>query len=117
MLEGFTNLTHVNEQVKQDEDFSTLDGLKTDGKNLLEMAIAQGVREDADIVIATSPACDRCLAAVKCGDDFAVLDDEWIDTLLSKYTADDIYKSDAIVRCLLICELAAISKEENKDLI
>ena len=107
MLEGFTNLTHVNEQVKQDGDFSTLDGLKPDVKGLLEMAIAQGVREDADIVIATSPACDRCFVATRSGEDFVMLGDERIDALLSEYAADDIYKGDAIVRCILICELAA----------
>lgn len=109
MLEGFTSLTHVNDQVKQDGDFPTLGSLSMDDSSILDMAIAQGKREDADIVIASSPACDRVAVAVRRGDEFVRLGDSEVDEKLAGYAAGEegVYKEDAIIRSLLICEMVA----------
>ncbi len=112
MLEGFTNLTHVNEQVKQDGSFPTLNSLSLDDDRALDMAIAQGKLEGADIVLASSPVCEKIAVAVRQGDVFVRVSDEQIMKLMKEYSggSDDAYEKDAVVQSLLVCEMAAEGK-------
>nr|WP_095532671.1 phospho-sugar mutase [Domibacillus epiphyticus] len=70
---GYKNVTVVAEQEQPDANFSTVKSPNPEEKAAFELAIRDGQKVDADILIATDPDADRLGVAVKDGDGGYVL--------------------------------------------
>lgn len=64
-LFGFENIIIVKEQAVADGNFPTVKSPNPEEKDALELAIAEAVKYDADIVLATDPDADRVGIAIK----------------------------------------------------
>ena len=64
---GYQNVTVVAEQEQPDANFSTVKSPNPEEKAAFELAIRDGQKVDADILIATDPDADRLGVAVKDG--------------------------------------------------
>ncbi|MBB2480516.1 phospho-sugar mutase [Bacillus sp. APMAM] len=62
---GYQNVFVVAEQEKPDPEFSTVASPNPEEKAAFELAIEYGIKQDADILIATDPDADRLGVAVK----------------------------------------------------
>lgn len=61
---GFTNISTVAEQMVIDGDFPTVESPNPEERTTMKLAIEQGMREGASIVMATDPDADRIGIAV-----------------------------------------------------
>lgn len=62
---GFHNVVVVPEQEKPDPDFTTIGYPNPEDVKAFDYSIALGKKEDADILLATDPDCDRVAIMVK----------------------------------------------------
>ena len=62
---GYHNITVVKEQEKPDGNFPTCPFPNPEVKDAMKLGIEYAQKEDADLLIATDPDCDRCGIAVK----------------------------------------------------
>ncbi|PLS17641.1 phosphoglucomutase [Bacillus sp. M6-12] len=62
---GYTNVSIVKEQELPDPEFSTVSSPNPEEHAAFELAIKQGLQENADVLIATDPDADRLGIAVK----------------------------------------------------
>jgi len=62
---GFTNVFVVEEQIKPDPDFSTVESPNPEYPSAFELAIKLGQKVNAEILIATDPDADRIGLAVR----------------------------------------------------
>ena len=62
---GFTNITMVKEQEMPDGNFPTCPFPNPEIREAMELGIEYARRENADLLLATDPDCDRCGIAVK----------------------------------------------------
>ncbi|WP_058308760.1 phospho-sugar mutase [Gracilibacillus massiliensis] len=84
---GFENVEVVEEQAKPDPEFSTVSSPNPEEHQAFEMAIAEGKKKDADILIGTDPDADRLGVAVKDGKgSYQVLTGNQLGSLLLDYT-------------------------------
>ncbi|SHM64244.1 phospho-sugar mutase [Gracilibacillus kekensis] len=84
---GFDSVDVVEEQAKPDPEFSTVSSPNPEEHQAFEMAIAQGKKKDADILIGTDPDADRLGVAVKDGKgSYQVLTGNQLGSLLLDYT-------------------------------
>ena len=111
LTEGFTSLTHVNAQTITDGNFPTVYSPNPEDKKALEMGIAQGLKEDADIVLGTDPDCDRVGIAVKHNGQFVLMTGNQVGALLMDYvlSTTDLEKINkpAVVKTVVTSELGA----------
>ncbi|MCD8173267.1 MAG: phospho-sugar mutase [Alistipes sp.] len=70
---GFNNVSMVPEQSVLDGDFPTVVSPNPEERATMQMAIDQGVRENADIIVATDPDADRLAVAMPDGQGNIVL--------------------------------------------
>lgn len=64
---GFTNVIVVPEQENPDPDFTTVGYPNPEDIKAFNYAVALGKKENADIIIATDPDCDRVASMVRSG--------------------------------------------------
>ena len=110
LSEGFTSLTHVNAQTITDGNFPTVFSPNPEDKKALEMGIAQGLREKADLVLGTDPDCDRVGIAVKHNGQFVLMTGNQVGALLMKYLLESTDLSGlkpAAVKTVVTSELGA----------
>ena len=111
LLEGFSDLTHVNAQTISDGNFPTVYSPNPEDKKALEMGIAQALKEDADIVLGTDPDCDRVGIAVKHNDQYVLMTGNQVGALLMDYvlttTEVESIKKPAVVKTVVTSELGA----------
>ena len=83
---GFRNIGTVAEQMVLDGDFPTVASPNPEERDTMNMAIEQGIREGADIVLATDPDADRIGIAVPDEDgNFVLLNGNQTCVLLTYY--------------------------------
>lgn len=83
---GFKNVHVVEEQAKPDPEFSTVVSPNPEEHQAFTMAIEQGLKHDADILIGTDPDADRLGVAVKDGKgSYRVLTGNQLGTLMLDY--------------------------------
>lgn len=70
---GYTNITVVKEQEQPDGNFPTCPYPNPEIREAMKLGIEYARKNDADLLLATDPDCDRCGIAVKDGDDFKLL--------------------------------------------
>ena len=91
---GYTNVTVVEEQRKPDGHFPTCPFPNPEVREAMELGISYAKKNDADLLIATDPDCDRVGIAVKNGSDFTLLSGNQTGVLLFNF----------------ICELRTLNK-------
>ena len=84
---GLTNISIVKEQEMPDGNFPTCPYPNPEIKEAMALGLAQVKKENADILIATDPDCDRVGIAVKEGDDYVMLTGNQVGILLVDYIA------------------------------
>jgi len=62
---GFSNLHLVEEQSDGDSEFSTVESPNPEDREAFDLALKLAEEEEADLVIATDPDCDRMAPAVR----------------------------------------------------
>ncbi len=79
------SVTTVPEQREPDGNFPTVESPNPEEASALEMALALGRKEKADLVMATDPDSDRLGIAVPDGDDFRLVTGNQLGVLLVDY--------------------------------
>ena len=82
---GVTELHVVAEQSMPDGNFATCPYPNPEKAEALKLALELAAKENADIVIANDPDCDRLGVAVKCGDAYKQLSGNEVGVLLTDY--------------------------------
>ena len=62
---GFENLNVVEEQADGDSDFSTVESPNPEERSAFKLALDLAEKENADVIMATDPDCDRMAPAVR----------------------------------------------------
>lgn len=70
---GYENITVVKEQGQPDGNFPTCPYPNPEIREAMELGIKYAKENNADLLLATDPDCDRCGVAVKDGDDYKLL--------------------------------------------
>ena len=84
-LFGFDQVSVVPSQCEPDGDFPTVKFPNPEDPEALALAIAQAKEENADLVLATDPDCDRIGIAVRAPEGFVRLNGNEIKVLLVDY--------------------------------
>ncbi len=79
---GFENVVVVKEQEQPDGNFPTCPYPNPEIREAMELGIQTAKRENADLLIATDPDCDRVGIAVRYQDDFRLLSGNEVGVLL-----------------------------------
>ncbi|SFM17942.1 alpha-phosphoglucomutase [Gracilibacillus orientalis] len=120
---GYDHVHVVKEQAKPDPEFSTVQSPNPEEHQAFEMAIEQGKKVDADILIGTDPDADRLGVAVKDGDgSYQVLTGNQLGSLLLDYTLshsnDKELKNGQFIKTIVTTELGrAIASHYGVDTI
>ena len=85
---GYTNVTVVEEQRKPDGHFLTCPFPNPEVREAMELGISYAKKNDADLLIATDPDCDRVGTAVKNGNDFTLLSGNQTGVLLFNFICE-----------------------------
>ena len=85
---GYSNITVVKEQEKPDGNFPTCPYPNPEIRQAMELGIEYARKNDADILIASDPDCDRVGVAIKDQDDFTILNGNQIGVLLFNYICE-----------------------------
>lgn len=82
---GYKNVIVVEEQRLPDGNFTTCPYPNPEVREAMQLGIEYAKKNDADLLIATDPDCDRVGIAVKNGDDFVLLSGNQTGVLLVDY--------------------------------
>ena len=82
---GFKNVFVVPEQEAPDGNFPTVGYPNPEAREAFECALKLANKEDADIVIATDPDCDRVGVAIKHAGDYMLLNGNQTGVILTEY--------------------------------
>lgn len=111
LLDGFTQIDAVAEQVIADGDFPTVVSPNPEDRRALELGIEQAKRIDADIVLGTDPDSDRVGIAIKTNDGYQLMTGNQVGALLMnfilRHTDISRYQHPAVVKTVVTSELGA----------
>ncbi|NLV89781.1 MAG: phospho-sugar mutase [Tissierellia bacterium] len=112
---GFTNVIVVPEQENPDPDFTTVGYPNPEDVKAFDYAIALGKKENADVIIATDPDCDRVAAMVRDKDkEFKFINGNQMGVLLVNYILSQRKKNNnlpangAIVKSIVTGDLSKL---------
>ena len=89
---GYTNIITVKEQESPDGNFSTCPYPNPEIKEAMSLGMECAKKNNADILIATDPDCDRVGVAVKDNDDYKILSGNDVGVLLFNYICEQKLK-------------------------
>lgn len=96
---GFKNVLVVPEQENPDPNFTTAEYPNPEDPKAFEYSIELGKREDADILVATDPDCDRVAMMVKnLTGDYEFFNGNKIGALLTHYILSSRYNNGTLSR-------------------
>ena len=111
---GFTNISTVAEQMVIDGNFPTVESPNPEERTTMRMAIEQGIREGAEIVMAPDPDSDRIGIAVPDGNgNYVLLNGNQTCVLLTYYICrrwNDLGRLDGhqfVVKTIVTSEMVA----------
>lgn len=122
---GFKNIIVVPEQENPDPDFTTIGYPNPEDVKAFDYAEKLGKKEDADLLLATDPDCDRVAVMVKEDDgEYKFINGNQMGALLVHYILsqrqekNDIPEDGVIVKSIVTGNLSkAIAKKYNVDTI
>lgn len=120
---GFKHVLVVKEEELPDPNFAGINYPNPEDKKALERGIELAKKEDADLVIATDPDCDRVGLAVKTkGGDYELLTGNQIGALLVNYVLGNLkeknklQKNTTIIKTIVTSEFGAkVAKSYGVD--
>ncbi len=121
-LAGFTQINVVEEQARQDGNFTTVMMPNPEDERAFDLAISYARRKNADIILGTDPGCEKVGLLVKSGDGYSYIGNDKIEKLLTVFTPAneagtvEMKRINAVVKVLLIAEMAAYYEAKNKTL-
>ncbi len=86
-MEKCFDVTVVKEQEEPDGNFPTCTYPNPENPDAIKLALEYCEKNDADIMVATDPDCDRCRPAAKLGDGYVALSGNQTGILLMDYIA------------------------------
>lgn len=122
---GFENVLVVKEEEFPDSNFSDIDYPNPEDKKALQRGIELAKLEDADLVIATDPDCDRVGVAVKTTkNNYALLTGNQIGGMLTNYIIEGLKEKSllkdksVLIKTIVTSEFGAdIAKANNVDVL
>ena len=122
---GFENVLVVKEEEFPDSNFSDIDYPNPEDKKALQRGIELAKLEDADLVIATDPDCDRVGVAVKTTkNNYALLTGNQIGGMLTNYIIEGLKEkkllkdNSVLIKTIVTSEFGAdIAKANNVDVL
>ncbi|WMM25926.1 phospho-sugar mutase [Tissierella sp. MB52-C2] len=122
---GFTNIIIVPEQENPDPNFTTVGYPNPEDIKAFDYAKVLGKKEDAELIIATDPDCDRVAMMVRDKDgEFRFINGNQAGVLLvnyilsQRYRLNNIPKNGVIVKSIVTGDLSrAIAKKYNVETI
>ncbi|MDC3425740.1 phospho-sugar mutase [Aquibacillus sp. 3ASR75-11] len=107
---GFNHVHVVEDQANPDPEFSTVSSPNPEEHQAFKMAIEQGKRVDADILIATDPDSDRLGVAVKDGKNaYTVLSGNQLGTLMLDYllsqSSQELLDNGRLIKTIVTTEM------------
>lgn len=109
---GYSNVIIVKEQEKPDGHFPTCPYPNPEVRQAMDLGIEYARKNDADILIATDPDCDRVGVAVKDGDDFTILNGNQVGVLLLNYICErktnrgDMPEDPVLIKTIVTTDMA-----------
>lgn len=109
---GYSKLVVVKEQEEPDGRFPTCPYPNPEVFQAMELGIEYAKRNDADILIATDPDCDRVGVAIKNKNGFIILNGNQIGVLLLNYICerkasyDDMPKNPVLIKTIVTTDMA-----------
>lgn len=121
---GYNNIITVKEQESPNGNFPTCPYPNPEIKEALTLGIECAKQNNADILIATDPDCDRVGVAIKDKDDFTILSGNDIGVLLFNYICEQKSKynkfsnNPVLIKTIVTTDLAdKIAKKYNIETI
>lgn len=121
---GFKNIIVVPEQENPDPDFTTIGYPNPEYVEAFDYSVSLGKKEDADILLATDPDCDRVAIMVKKDKGYQFVNGNQMGALLVHYILgqrkekNDIPKDGVIVKSIVTGNLSKeIAKKYNVETI
>lgn len=114
---GYSRIITVKEQETPDGNFPTCPYPNPEIKEAMELGIKYTIDNNADILIATDPDCDRVGVAIKEKDDYIILNGNQVGVLLLNYICEQktkhnrIPKNPVLIKTIVTTDLADIIAE------
>ncbi len=108
---GFENVVVVKEQELPDGNFTTCPYPNPEIKEAMQLGIEYAKKNNADLLIATDPDCDRVGIAVKDGDDYRLLSGNQVGVLLTDYICSmrkkhgDMPKNPIVIKTIVTTDM------------
>lgn len=108
---GFENVVVVKEQELPDGNFTTCPYPNPEIKEAMQLGIEYAKKNNADLLIATDPDCDRIGIAVKDGDDYRLLSGNQVGVLLTDYICSmrkkhgDMPKNPIVIKTIVTTDM------------
>ena len=117
---GYSNIITVKEQEDPDGNFPTCPYPNPEIREVMDLGIKCAKDNNADILIASDPDCDRVGVAVKDGDDFSILNGNQVGVLLFNYICEQRTKhynmpsNPVLVKTIVTTDLADRMEKSNR---
>ena len=108
---GYNNVIVVKEQEEPDGYFTTCPYPNPEIKEAMQLGIEYAKKNNADLLIATDPDCDRVGIAVKDGADYRLLSGNQVGVLLTDYICSmrkkhgDMPKNPIVIKTIVTTEM------------
>ena len=89
---GYKNVVVVKEQEEPDGDFTTCPYPNPEIKEAMALGMEYAKKENADLLIATDPDCDRVGIAIRNGEDYVLMSGNQVGVLLLDYVCSQRVK-------------------------
>lgn len=109
---GYTNIKTVKEQEEPDGNFPTCPYPNPEIPEAMALGIEYAEKNNADILIASDPDCDRVGVAVKSDDEFEILNGNQVGVLLFNYICErrsalqNMPKDPVLIKTIVTTDLA-----------
>lgn len=113
-LAGFDQVILVEEQKNPDGNFPTCKKPNPEEIEAMQLGIEYAKNEQADLVLATDPDCDRVSIAVKNKDDFRILSANELGCLLLDFICSNvkILSDDVFMKTIVTTDLAELIAQD-----
>ena len=112
---GFTDVIVVPEQRDPDGSFPTVKSPNPEDESAMELALKLAKKENADLVMATDPDCDRIGMYIRNGDEFFRPNGNQIGCLLNDFVLSRLKDKDRLPPAPLIVK-TIVTTDMQKDL-
>lgn len=109
---GYSNIITVKEQEEPDGHFPTCPYPNPEVRQAMELGIEYAKKNDADILIATDPDCDRVGVAINNGDEYTILNGNQVGVLLLNYICEqksihhDLPDNPVLIKTIVTTDMA-----------